>query len=148
MKIQRILVPTDFSKHADAALQTAANLAKKFGAQISILHVVEPPVFPAMTMAGAASIPAIQQEISRACTEQLEKIASQELLRGIQVRTLQRDGRPFQQIVDVAKEEGADMIVISTHGYTGFKHFMLGSTTEKVVRAAPCPVLTVRASAD
>jgi universal stress protein A len=62
----------------------------------------------------------------------------------VKIETLQRLGTPYEQIIKVARERGVDLIIIATHGYTGLKHFLLGSTTERVVRVSPCPVLVVR----
>jgi nucleotide-binding universal stress UspA family protein len=145
MKIQKILVPTDFSQNSLPALAQAKEFAKCFEAEIVLIHVLESPVYPAMTLgAGAASLPTIQEEIRQNVSTHLENLRKEEFPDGIKARTILREGNPYGEIIAAAKEEGADLIVIATHGHTGIKHLMLGSTTEKVVRTAPCAVLTIR----
>ena len=144
-EIRKILVPTDFSDNSIAALQNAQELAKRFGAELVLAHVLEPPVYPAMTFgAGAASLPALQDEMRQTVSEHLDRLVRERVEAGFTARGVLREGSPFLEIVSLAEEEGVDLIVIATHGHSGIKHLLLGSTTEKVVRKAPCPVLTVR----
>jgi universal stress protein A len=149
MNIRKILVPTDFSKNSLVALEYARDFAKRFDAEILLVHVFEPPPYSAMTLGGGAAItPVVQEDMRQEVTQELEKIASDELADGVKVGVLLRDGSPFVEIIATAKEEHADLIVIATHGHTGIKHLLLGSTAEKVVRRAPCLVLTVRSPED
>ncbi len=143
MNVGKILVPTDFSECAKAALETAFGFARVFDAELIIAHVVEAPIYPAVTFAGAANVPTVHEEIAQICDDKLATLATG-VPEGIRVQTRRLDGTPFREITQLAKKEHVDLIVISTHGYTGFAHLMMGSTAERVVRTAPCPVLTVR----
>jgi nucleotide-binding universal stress UspA family protein len=143
--IDRIVVPTDFSQGSAHALRQAVEFARRFNAEIVLVHVIEPPVYPAMTFgAAAASLPAIHAEIRDNATKHLERLCAELTQQGIKARFILRDGSPFLEIVGVAEQEKANLIVIATHGHSGIKHLLLGSTAEKVVRKARCPVLTVR----
>ena len=145
LQFRKILVPTDFSGNAKAALAHARELAKKYDAEVLLVHVLEPPVYPAMTFgAGAVTLPALQDEMRSVANEQLDKRVAELKASGVNVRGVMREGSPFAEIVGLAAEEDVDLIAIATHGHTGLKHLLLGSTTEKVVRKAACPVLTVR----
>lgn len=145
IKIDKILVPTDFSQNSMQALQQAVEFAKRFQAEIVLVHVIEPPVYPAMTFgAAAASLPVIHEEMRENASTHLEKIRAELEGSGLKARAELRDGSPFSEVIGLAKEEDVDLIVIATHGHTGIKHLLLGSTAEKVVRKAPCPVLTIR----
>ena len=140
LAIKSILVPTDFSASADEAIKYAAKLAELFGAQITLLYVVEPmPVdFEAFPLA-------LEDDRSmRAARTRLELEAQRDLPPANFAQALVRLGRPFHEITEAARTLKVDLIVIATHGYTGLKHVVMGSTAERVVRYAPCPVLTVR----
>ena len=141
-QLQRILVPLDFSEESEKALVYAVSMARKFGAKISLLHVL-----PATYCAGEMGIvPDIlpSAETVEKSRERLREIghhrAGPELLEHFVVR----DGVPFEQICNVARESETELIVIATHGTTGLKHLILGSTAERVAHQAPCPVLIVR----
>ena len=147
IKMKTIVVPTDFSQNSLRALEQAVDFAKRFEAEIVLVHVLESPIYPAMTFgAGAANLPAIQQEMRDTLAEHLQKLCAEEIPEGLKARAVTREGNPFVEIIAAAKDEGADLIVIATHGHTGIKHLLLGSTAEKVVRKSPCPVLTVRST--
>ena len=143
--ISSILVPLDFSAESRQALAYAVPFARQFGASITLLHVVEPVATPDF----AKSFPLVieNEKMMNAAREQFERIAK---LEGVDEdlcgRILVRHGRSFQEITGAARDARADLIIISTHGYTGLKHALMGSTTERVVRHAPCPVLVVRAA--
>ena len=134
--IKRILVPVDFSARGNKALQTALALAKTLGAKLTLLHVLEPPNYPVF---GYAHIPIQERKWRQASQRKLEA-----LQKGTQADIQLRTGRAYQEIVAAAKRLKTDLIVTSTHGYTGLVHVLLGSTAERIVRHAPCPVLTVR----
>lgn len=144
LRLQTILVPIDFSKEGDKALQYALRFADQFGSKLVLLHVVEPIVYYGGDF-GSLSAVTDTTEIVRATKIKLDILCME---RGIGPRllekTLVRTGKPFVEIVDAAQSLKADLIVISTHGYTGLKHAVMGSTSERVVRHAPCPVLVVR----
>jgi universal stress protein A len=143
--LHRILVPTDFSKHSEVALTYAAALAEKFGAQLLLLHVVQDlALFIPDAVAVAPPIAAPVEQFAAAAREALERVARADNLKRLNVRREVREGTPFYEIIRFAKEGDVDLIVMGTHGHSGLTHVLLGSVTEKVVRKAPCPVLTVR----
>jgi len=143
-KIRRILVPIDFSSCSKKALQYAIPFAKQFGARLCLLHVgqgyyVVPDLAPTELMSYKLS--------ERAdIAAKLATFATKEIPSTLAVDILVRNGRPALEVADVAKDIGADLIVISTHGYSGIKHVWFGSIAEQVVRHASCPVLVVRES--
>ena len=142
--ISSILVPLDFSTESRKALAYAVPFARQFGATINVLHVVEPVATP--DFATACPLAMENEKVMRAAREQLDNILTlEEVDADLIGKRLVRYGRSFQEITGAARGVNADLIIISTHGYTGFKHALLGSTTERVVRHAPCPVLVVRA---
>jgi universal stress protein A len=138
--LQRILVPFDFSGPAQKALAYAVQFADQFNARIRLLYVVEPIVYPP----DAGFIPVEEPKLVKASRDRLSHVADDsigpERLAGILVRT----GNPYWEITQAAQELGTDLIIIATHGYSGLKHVIMGSTAERVVRHAPCPVLVVR----
>jgi len=141
---RHILFPTDFSEHSKYARCYAISLAKEFDAKLTIVHVLEEPVYPIdVTPFGFSPI-----EFARELRGQVEKQMAQVMEEikddALKVESLIVEGKPFVQIITVARERGVDLIVIGTHGRTGLSHVLLGSVTEKVVRKSPCPVLTVR----
>lgn len=144
LALRRILVPLDFSGKSRQALDFAVPLAQQYGGKIILVHVVELmpsyPPYPAEMMI-AAPTPRPDTKASR---EALSNFARELVPRELLARAIVRTGRAYREILDVAIEEDVDLIVIATHGYTGLKHVLLGSTTEHVVRYAHCPVLTVR----
>ena len=142
--LKRILVPIDFSPLSKKALQYALRFAEEFRAEVMLLHVVEPDVPPSFD--GFMIAPPIVANGNRArCEKRLKDLASSMTVRGTnRVESAVRTGLAAYEIGEAAKECDVDLIVIATHGYTGWKHFAIGSTAERVVRAAPCPVLVVR----
>lgn len=140
-----ILVPYDFSEHSAAALATAVDLARRLRSDLTLLHVVYAPVV-AYPVAGAAGGPAVPQVELR--------IAAEEALAGVAQDIKDAPGQVDTRVVEavnlaeairlVAEELRADLIVMGTHGRTGLAHAFLGSVTERALRTAPCPVLTVR----
>jgi universal stress protein A len=142
--LKRILVPTDFSPLANKALQYALGFAEQFHAEVTVVHVIEPEVPPAFDGFMIAP-PPITNGTSASCAQRLSTLVkSLRTAGGIRIDSVVRCGLASIEIVDAAKEQDVDLIVIATHGYTGWKHFAIGSTAERVVRAAPCPVLVVR----
>lgn len=146
MQLRTILLPTDFSECAAHALPVAADMARQAGARLLCLHVVE-PVVPAVGWTPVAE-PLPLADIS----DRLEDSAARELPRwsrraecsGLDVEELVAHGEAASEIVRVARERGADLIVISSHGRTGLGRIIFGSTAESVVRYAHCPVLVVK----
>lgn len=144
MNIKKILVPTDFSGNADLGIDYACAMAKTFGAELVVLHVSAPPFYQAGYGISPETIAEMQASIEQAIEEQLQKVRDRLSGSAAKVSVKTAEGVAAVEIIEAAKREGADLIVMATHGHTGFKHFFLGSTTEKVVRTAPCAVLTVR----
>lgn len=145
-KYRRIVCPTDFSPTAAAALGHAADLARTSGAELVLLHVLPTINYPLRGLGMAEAFPHLQAELHTRGKERLAETAKA-LGTGLAVRTELRDGEAYEQVLACAKEAGADLIVLGTHGHTGLKHALLGSTAERVVRLAECPVLTVRTPA-
>ena len=141
--VKSILVPIDFSAPSKNALAYAVPFAEQFGAKLTLLNVVEPVATPDF----AKSFPLAMEndQVMAECKRELDRVVKQS---GVSPRlvekTLVRFGRSFHEIADAARTLKVDLIVIATHGYSGLKHALLGSTTERVVRHAPCPVLVVR----
>ena len=144
ISLKRILLATDFSEHARVALRYAAALAQAFDSEVVLLHVLETvDLLAQLPPTGEAYIPPDFSELQEQhAREQIEKLIAES---GIQrVRYVFRRGSAFVEIVTSAREENAELIVIGTHGRGMLAHMLLGSVAERVVRKAPCPVLTVR----
>jgi universal stress protein A len=144
LRVKKILVPVDFSGESKKALKYAQAFAHQFGAGIILLHVVEAVIYPGDLGYGSMVLPEVTETLQENGKTRLEMLAKEESASGLKIRTRVRMGSAFNEITLAAKEENVDLIVIATHGYTGLKHVFLGSTAERVVRYAPCPVLTVR----
>jgi nucleotide-binding universal stress UspA family protein len=136
--IGRILCPVDFSEFSSRALEHAVALAGHFAARVDLLHVVPSAVSPS----GGGSFPARSELLQYAGLE-LRRCAGLAVQSRISVQTDLREGEPWRQIEAAAASLPADLVVMGTHGRAGFEHFLLGSVAEKVLRRAPCPVLTV-----
>ena len=139
LSVKSILVPIDFSETSRKALQYAVRFAEQFGAKLTVLNVVEPVATPDF-----AYHPLLVEadKVKQAAKTRLDALCSQMGIRA--AKTLTHYGTPFAEICEAASKHKVDLIVIATHGFTGLKHVLLGSTAERVVRHAPCPVLTVR----
>lgn len=145
-KMKKILVPIDFSNISKEALPWATFLAAHFGAELFLLHIVEK--LPIDDLLGRALTNAPILSLMKQAEAHLERMAGNlSKSTGVNVAALVRDGTPFEAICHAAKTMGADLVLLTTHGYTGLKHVWLGSTAERVVRHAPCPVLAVRSPA-
>jgi universal stress protein A len=135
-----IIVPTDFSYASDAALGYARMLATRFGASLHLLHVLEEPGTWSEVY---AAIPEIQRRLGADAARRLEAMAAC-LPPPMRATSAVVCGAPVPSIVKEAQTRAADLIVMGTHGRRGMGHLLLGSVAERVVRLAPCPVLTVR----
>ncbi|MDI6767751.1 MAG: universal stress protein [Bacteroidota bacterium] len=142
--IKRILVPIDFSEHSKNALQFAISFARQFNAEIILVYVVEPTIYPADFSFGQVAVPSIENELRERGKVELNQLVETQIAETLPARTIVRRGKPFLEIIKTASEEDVDLIIIATHGHTGVEHLLFGSTAEKVVRKAPCPVLVVR----
>ncbi len=141
IKLERILVPTDFSEHSRQAGRYACELAKQFRAQVQVLHVVEPLNVPIQS----ANVLEQTQQIEEAARQELQQWMADDLAEVERVVRTTRKGEPFVEIVRYTREHNIDLITIGTHGRSGLVHTLIGSVAERVVRKAACPVLTVRA---
>lgn len=143
--IERILVPTDFSPHSTEATAWAAELAGRFGASITLVHVFQPVsmILPeGFVLKSADEIASLMSSLDAALMQARDQLSS--LAPGVSIDSVLLEGAPFAEIVRHARDNGFDLIVLGTHGRSGLRHALLGSVAEKVVRKAPCPVLTVR----
>ncbi len=145
INLKRILVPTDFSEHSRNALRYAAAFANRFGAEIYLLHVFQDlSIFQPDAVTAGPPAAAPLEEMLAAARAALERSLQESNVKGLPVHPEVCEGSPFEEIVTFAKEKDIDLIVMGTHGRGWLAHVLLGSVTEKVVRKAPCPVLTVR----
>lgn len=143
-KISKVLVPIDFSDYSKSSLKYAVTFAQHFKASLILIYVIEPIVYPPDFSMGQIAIPAPGLEMDKRATEELEKLAEKEIPSDLSVKKIIKTGKPFVEIIETAVEEDVDLIIIATHGHSGVEHILFGSTAEKVVRKAPCPVLTLR----
>jgi len=145
ISIRRILAPTDFSDNSTRAVRYAAELAAKFEAELVLLHVVQDLalVLPDAVMPTAVATPNLDDMIAAAKTGIANLVGSLHLSE-LNPMAEVRVGSPATEIVAAAADLKADLLCVSTHGRTGLAHFLLGSVAEKIVRHAPCPVLSVR----
>jgi nucleotide-binding universal stress UspA family protein len=144
LAFKHILVPVDFSACSVAALDYGLAMADKFSAKVTLLHVVEPAAYPDNYLHNPAMLDEANQNLMAAGRERLARFEQGFKGHGVAVDTLVRMGRAQSEISDTAKAIGTDLIVLGTQGFTGPNHVPLGGTIERVVRYAPCPVLTVR----
>jgi nucleotide-binding universal stress UspA family protein len=144
LSIRRILFPTDFSEPAEYAWSYALTFAQEFGAEVHLLHVIAPP--PRLTEAYAVSFdPArMVESLTAEATGSMDRQVEAAKARGLVFRRDVREGVDYREIIDYASKHDIDLIVMATHGRTGLAHVLLGSVAEKVVRKAPCPVLTIK----
>ena len=145
IKMGSILHPTDFSDSSKHALDYAVSFAREFGGKLYLLHVIEEvPSTMYFDMLQTPPLAEVLADIEEQAAKALEGLLTPDMSEGLDVECLIREGVPFLEIIRCAKELNVDMIVCGTHGRTGLKHVLFGSVAEKVVRKAPCPVLSVR----
>ncbi len=146
MNVDLILVPTDFSKDAEAAAIAAVDLAKRFDARIVLVHAYHVDIPIASPMAGSYTLPpGFFEELRTQATREVEAAAKRLEAEGVDASGIAIGLPASQGVVAEAGRLGADLIVMGTRGLSGLKHVALGSVAERVVRTAPCPVLTVKA---
>jgi nucleotide-binding universal stress UspA family protein len=145
--ITRILVPMDFSGESSRAAEYALSLAAKLGASVELLHVVEDPIASGAWGAEAyvVNVPDLIAELEEDAKRRLASIKAGYDGHGVPIETCVVTGSPARTIVAMAESEECRLIVMGTHGRSGLSHMLLGSVAERVVRTAPCPVLTMRA---
>ena len=138
-----IVFPTDFSELSTAALPWARRMAEQMQADIHVVYVVEEPHIYATLDMGPVPIPSVD-ELTRSAEKRMSAFSSAHLKPLGDVTTKVLVGRPAEEVVAYAKSKNAALIIMTTHGYSGVKHVLLGSTTEAVLRHASCPVLSIR----
>lgn len=153
LPVNKILIPTDFSDPSYTALTTAVELARQFEAELYVVHVVgplpslivtTPAVPPAPALPVSTKVVEYQKQLRNQSEETLKEMVKNTVPDGVTAHAKTMVGEPPYEIVDLAEKEEVDLIVISTHGKRGWKRMLFGSTAEKVVRLAPCPVLTIQ----
>ncbi len=144
IKIERILFPTDFSACSKHALKYALDFSMERSAKLYILHVI--PKINVSAGLGTLNTPLsrIYDEMGREAKKNISHLIPRRFLEKIKVETIIVKGEPFVEIIKAAKKYDIDLITIATHGRTGVSRMLIGSTAEKVVRKAPCPVLCVK----
>jgi nucleotide-binding universal stress UspA family protein len=146
IRLEHLLVATDFSACSKEALEDTVHLARKMEGRLTLLHVFEPPFFyPTETSLGTH--PEVYQWLQDFKQDEMKKLdALTEEVRkeGLPIEPLFKEGTPSVEIIRTAKEIGADLIVLGTHGRKGLSHAVMGSVAERVAREAPCPVFIVR----
>jgi nucleotide-binding universal stress UspA family protein len=145
IKIKNILFPTDFSDFSNYAASFAVAFACDYGAKLHILHVVETQYdITESVPAHSAPLEESQSRVDELALDELREASTPDLLKRLSYDVTCTEGKPFVEIVTIAKDREIDMIVMGTHGRSALMAAMMGSTAEKVVRKAPCPVFTVR----
>lgn len=144
MNLKRLLLPTDFSESARHAFSYALSLACQYGAEVHLLHVVEvlPAGYTGELLTGAMS--SVVEEITGYARREMARLTTEARAQGLAVQEHLAQGKPATEILRVAREGKMDLVVIGVHGRGALSHALFGSTTEKVVRRAPCPVLVCR----
>lgn len=143
--LKQILVATDFSETAASALRYGCALAEAFKAELHVLHVINEPSEPTWAAYGyLPEITAFRKALKEGALANLNQVLSHDDVERFHPRLVLKWGPPFLEIVRYAREQNIDLIVIGTHGRGPIAHMLMGSVAEKVVRKAPCPVLTVR----
>jgi len=143
--LKKIVCPTDFSKPSLDGLRNGIEMAEKFDALLLMVHVIEPPSWSNHTSQPTTySLPDISAQLKEEAVKSLKRLQSEMVPEHVACRFFTLEGKPADQIVKFADEQAANLIVIATHGYSGLHRFVFGSVTERVVRTAACPVLTIR----
>ena len=144
IKLKKVLVPTDFSESARHALRYGMSFAKEYGAELVLLHVVENLTVGYASDLFPVPMAEVFQEISGYAKAELAKLAEEARQKGVVVSELVAQGKPSAEIIRFAAENDVDIVVLGAHGKGMLDQALFGSTTERVVRRSPCPVLTVR----
>jgi nucleotide-binding universal stress UspA family protein len=147
IRLKTVLVATDFGKTSEAALDYGRELARTFGAKLRILHVAE-NILTRYAFEGTVPLPMdVQVDYEKSLAVHLQELVREDDRRELGAEAVLRTSNsPADAIVQYAREENVDVIVVGTHGRKALAHLFLGSVAERVVRLAPCPVLTVRST--
>jgi universal stress protein A len=144
---KRILCPIDFSEPSYTALRRAQELARHFGAELFVAHVIPtlpgPHLFADPPVATSFDVSLYQQEMALNAEKMLKEVVSRRISPEVRTRDQVTTGEAASEILRIAGQEHADLIVIASHGLTGWRRLVFGSVAERVVRLAPCPVLTI-----
>jgi nucleotide-binding universal stress UspA family protein len=141
---KEIVVATDFSEYSLRAIEYGAEIAAKFESHVTLVYVVEPVLQTADLTWTTVDFEELNKSHREMAEKQIGKIVEEKFPKGVRCDTAVLFGKPFVEILKCAKDRGADLIVMATHGRGAISHLLMGSTAEKVVRKAPCPVLTVK----
>ncbi len=140
----RILFPTDYSEHAQKALKWAVELAKDYHTELDVLHVLEQNIPPQYYSAGISSLFDLDRELKKRAMKALAKFLEGVDRKQINVKRFIREGKSDVEIVKFAEKRSIDLIIMPSHGMSGLERILMGSTTERVIRRALCPVLTIK----
>jgi universal stress protein A len=144
IRIQKNLLPTDFSNYSAAATKYACEMATKFDAELHILHTLETHLTPTPGFGMGMALPNYMSESRAAAEKSLVDVLDPKWVAGRKVIRVVLEGSPKLEFIQYARNQNIDLIVLATHGQTGLRHVIMGSVAETIVRTAPCPVLTVR----
>lgn len=144
LPINTIVCPTDFSDPAYEGVKAATELAEHFQAELILVNVISPVPMASGAAPTGFHLPAIMKSMQDAAEKSMTNLIAQKVPKAVQTRSAVLQGQPADEIVRLADEKDADMIVIATHGESGWQRFLFGSVTEKVIRTASRPILTVR----
>lgn len=144
LPIQKILFPTDFSEPSYEALKTANELARHFSAELILIHVVSTtPVIPASPGLTGFHLPKVIKEMKDTAQKSLEGMVREKVDGDTKSRTMVITGNPADEIARIAADEDVNLLVIATHGLSGWRRFIFGSVADKVAKLSPCPILLV-----
>ena len=143
MQFRHILAPTDFSEYSKTAVASALELAKKFGARLTILHMVELPPCPVEGYVPPNLSATFLEDLERQATVDLTQVVPEAEAAKVEVARVVAVGTPYRTIIETAEANHVDLIVMATAGRTGFSYLVLGSIAERVVRTVSSPVLTI-----
>jgi universal stress protein A len=144
--LKNILVPTDFAEPSQRALEYGRHFARQFGARLHVLHTVENVLIPGGAEVPVAAVQQVEQGLESVATRQMEAVVTADDRAALDAVTVVRGARAAAlDIVEYARDNQIDLIVMGTHGRGALQHLLMGSVAERVVRSAPCPVLTVHA---
>ena len=141
--IKKVLFATDFSKGSEKAFSYALSLARKYGARLDVVHVVQEMLDMTGFYVPHISVEVIEKEMEEAAENKIKDFCKDKI-KGVEYEAHVKRGTPFKEIIETAEAVGSQVIVIGTHGRSGIDHVLFGSTAEKVVRKSTIPVLTVR----
>jgi len=141
---EKILIAIDFSENSEYAFDYALTLAKQFNGELTIMHVINEPVDLRGFYVPHISFEQLEKEIEDGAVKMMEKFCIAKLGDFTNYKTIIVSGIPYEEIIRKAEEMGASLLVVGTHGRKGLDHLIFGSTAERVVRSASCPVLTIR----